>query len=72
MAVLSVNLGIINLFPIPILDGGHLVFFSVEALRQRPLSMRSQEILQQIGLVLLASLMIFVFYNDFIRIFSQG
>jgi len=72
MAVLSVNLGIINLFPIPILDGGHLVFFSVEALRRKPLSMRSQEILQQIGLVLLATLMVFVFYNDFARIFSQG
>nr|MBF0220873.1 RIP metalloprotease RseP [Desulfobulbaceae bacterium] len=71
MAVLSVNLGVINLFPIPILDGGHLVFFSVEALRRKPMSMRSQEILQQIGLVLLVSLMFFVFYNDFARILSQ-
>ena len=70
MGVLSINLGVINLFPIPILDGGHLVFFSVEALRRKPLSMQSQEMLQQIGIVLLGTLMIFVFYNDFARLFS--
>jgi regulator of sigma E protease len=72
MAVLSINLGIINLFPIPILDGGHLVFFTIEALRRKPLSMQTQEMLQQIGIVLLGSLMVFVFYNDFVRIFTQG
>ena len=72
MAVLSVNLGIINLFPIPVLDGGHLFFFSIEAIRRKPLSLRAQERLQQIGIVLLASLMLFVFYNDFVRIFSKG
>lgn len=72
MAVLSINLGIINLFPIPILDGGHLVFFSIEALRRKPLSMQTQEMLQQIGIVLLGSLMVFVFYNDFVRLFTQG
>ncbi len=72
MAVLSINLGIINLFPIPILDGGHLVFFSIEALRRKPLSMQAQEMLQQIGIVLLGSLMVFVFYNDFVRLFTQG
>jgi regulator of sigma E protease len=69
---LSINLGIINLFPIPILDGGHLVFFTIEALRRKPLSMQTQEMLQQIGIVLLGSLMVFVFYNDFVRIFTQG
>jgi len=70
MAVLSVNLGIINLFPIPILDGGHLFFFSIEALRRKPLSLQAQERLQQVGIVLLGSLMLFVFYNDFVRIFK--
>lgn len=72
MAVLSVNLGIINLFPIPVLDGGHLFFFSIEALRRKPLTLQAQERLQQVGIVLLGSLMIFVFYNDFVRIFSEG
>ena len=70
MGLISVNLGIINLFPIPILDGGHLVFFSVEALRRKPLSRRTQEMLQQIGIVILASLMIFVFYNDIQRLLN--
>jgi regulator of sigma E protease len=70
VGVLSVNLGILNLLPIPILDGGHLVFFSVEAILRKPLNLRTMEILQQIGLVLLGSLMIFVFYNDLVRVFG--
>jgi regulator of sigma E protease len=70
MGVLSVNLGILNLLPIPILDGGHLVFFSVEAILRKPLNLRTMEIMQQIGLVLLATLMIFVFYNDLVRVFG--
>ena len=70
MGVLSVNLGILNLLPIPILDGGHLVFFSVEAILRKPLNLRTMEIMQQIGLVLLGSLMVFVFYNDLVRVFS--
>ncbi|MBW2521621.1 MAG: RIP metalloprotease RseP [Deltaproteobacteria bacterium] len=70
MAVLSVNLGILNLLPIPILDGGHLVFFSVEAILRKPLNLRTMEIMQQIGLVLLGTLMIFVFYNDLVRVFG--
>lgn len=72
MGLLSVNLGVLNLFPIPILDGGHLVFFSLEAIRRKPLNIRTQEIWQQIGLVLLVSLMIFVFYNDLLRIFTKS
>ena len=72
MGLVSVNLGILNLFPIPILDGGHLVFFSVEALRRRPLSQKTQEILQQVGLIILVSLMIFVFYNDIVRLFTKS
>lgn len=70
MAVLSVNLGILNLLPIPILDGGHLVFFTVEAILRKPLNLRTIEILQQLGLVLLGTLMIFVFYNDLVRVFG--
>ena len=72
MGLLSVNLGILNLFPIPVLDGGHLVFFTVEAIRRKPLSMKTREIWQQIGLVLLISLMFFVFYNDLVRIFASS
>ncbi len=71
MGLLSVNLGILNLLPIPVLDGGHLVFLTVEAIRRRPLGERSQIIAQQIGIALLGSLMIFVFYNDLMRIFSS-
>jgi regulator of sigma E protease len=68
MALLSINLGVINLFPIPILDGGHLMMFAVEGVIRKPLSMRQREILQQIGMFLLISLMIFVFYNDIMRL----
>ncbi len=72
MGLISVNLGIINLFPVPVLDGGHLFFFTVEALRGKPMSRQTQEKLQQFGLFLLISLMLFVFYNDLNRIFFQG
>ena len=72
MGLLSVNLGVLNLLPIPVLDGGHLVFFSVEAILRRPLSVRTKELWQQVGLFILASLMIFVFYNDLMRIFGKS
>lgn len=72
MGLLSVNLGILNLFPIPILDGGHLLFFAVEGVLRRPLSMKTREMLQQIGLFLLVSLMFFVFYNDIMRLIGRG
>jgi len=68
MALLSVNLGVMNLFPIPILDGGLLFFLAMEAVLGEPLSMRKREIAQQIGLFLLAALMVFVFYNDIMRL----
>jgi regulator of sigma E protease len=64
MAVLSVNLGLINLFPIPMLDGGHLLFYGIEAARGRPLGERAQEYGFRIGLALVFSLMIFVTFND--------
>ncbi|HDS16616.1 MAG TPA: RIP metalloprotease RseP [Proteobacteria bacterium] len=71
MGIISVNLGILNLLPIPVLDGGHLLFITMEIILGRPVSMRKMEIAQQIGLCLLVSLMIFVFYNDLARIFSK-
>ncbi|MFQ6110787.1 MAG: RIP metalloprotease RseP [Nitrospinota bacterium] len=71
VALLSINLGIINLFPIPILDGGHLIFLAIEAVAGRPLSVRKREMAQQIGLMVIVSLMFFVFYNDIIRIFLR-
>lgn len=70
MAILSINLFILNLLPIPVLDGGHLLFYSIEALRGAPVSMRKMEIAQQIGLVVLMSLMVFALFNDFTRVFS--
>ena len=70
IGLISVNLGILNLFPIPILDGGHLFFYCIEAVRGKPLSRRAQEIWMQFGLVILLSLMVFVFYNDLVRVFK--
>ena len=70
MAVLSINLGVINLFPIPILDGGHFLFLTLEAILRKPISIRKMEIAQQIGLTLIILLMLFAFYNDLIRIIS--
>jgi regulator of sigma E protease len=69
MALLSVNLGVLNLLPIPILDGGHLLFYSWECLFRKPVSMKAREIGQQIGLVLLIGLMFLAFYNDIVRYF---
>ncbi len=63
-AVLSVSIGLLNLFPIPLLDGGHLLFYLIEAVRRKPLSERSQEIGFRIGLALVAALMIFATRND--------
>ena len=68
LGLISVNLGVLNLLPIPVLDGGHLLFFSFEALRGRPLAIRHREMAQQVGLFLLLALMVFVFYNDISRI----
>ena len=68
IAVISINLGVLNLLPIPILDGGHLLFFVLEIVMRRPLDMRHREIAQQVGLVILISLMAFAFYNDILRV----
>jgi regulator of sigma E protease len=73
MALLSINLGVLNLLPVPILDGGHLFFYFWELLFRRPVSMKTREIAQQIGLVLLIGLMVLAFYNDIARYFlGQG
>lgn len=68
MAFLSLQLGIINLFPIPVLDGGHLLFFGIEFARGKPLSDKVISITQQIGIALLITLMVLVTYNDIFRI----
>ena len=68
MALISVNLGVINVLPIPVLDGGHLLFFGIEALRGRPLSLRYRELAQRVGVFLLLALMVFVVFNDISRI----
>ena len=66
-ALLSINLGLINLLPIPVLDGGHIFFFLIELIKGRPVSEKSRERAQQIGLFMLISLMVFAFYNDIMR-----
>jgi regulator of sigma E protease len=68
MAVLSINLGLINLFPIPMLDGGHLLFYAIEAIRGRPLGERAQEYGFRIGLAIVFSLMLFVTFNDLVNL----
>ncbi len=72
IALLSVNLGIINLFPIPVLDGGHLLFFGIEAVTGKSVGEKLRERLIQFGAAVLVALMVFVFYNDIVRIFNGG
>ena len=66
-AVLSISIGLLNLFPVPLLDGGHLLFYAVEAVRGRPLSERAQEMGFRIGLGLVLMLMVFATYNDILH-----
>jgi len=68
MALISVNLGLMNLLPIPVLDGGHIAASVVEWITRRPLSIRTREIANLVGIVLLVVLMLFVFKNDIARI----
>ncbi len=67
-AIISVNLGLLNLLPVPMLDGGHLFFFVIEAVLGRPLSLKKREAAQQLGFVLLMLLMVYALYNDLMRI----
>jgi regulator of sigma E protease len=71
LAVLSINLGILNLLPVPVLDGGHLFFFAIEAIIGRPVSIKYREKAQQVGIFLLLLLMIFAFANDIFRLFEK-
>ncbi len=68
MAIISVNLALLNLLPVPMLDGGHLFFFVIEGIMGRPLSLRKREAAQQLGFVLLMLLMVYALYNDLVRI----
>lgn len=70
LALISISLGVLNLLPIPLLDGGHLMYYIVEIIKGGPVSERVMEIGQQIGLALLAMLMAFAFYNDINRLVS--
>jgi regulator of sigma E protease len=69
-AILSISIGLINLFPVPMLDGGHLLFYLIEAVRGRPLSDRAQDIGFRIGFVAMVALMIFATWNDIIHLSS--
>jgi len=71
MALLSINLGLINLFPVPVLDGGHLLFYAAEALRGKPLGQRAQEYGFRIGLALVVTLMVFVTWSDLVHWFRH-
>jgi regulator of sigma E protease len=70
LAIVSISLGILNLLPVPILDGGHLLYFAVEAVKGSPMSDQSLYVAQHLGLVLLVGLMGLAFYNDVVRVFS--
>ncbi|MDX5363264.1 MAG: RIP metalloprotease RseP [Pseudazoarcus pumilus] len=70
MALISISLGVLNLLPIPVLDGGHLLYYVVEIVKGSPVSERVMQLGQQLGLVVLAMLMVFAFYNDIMRLIS--
>ena len=70
-AMLSVSIGLLNLFPVPLLDGGHLLFYGIEALRGRPLSARAQEIGFRIGFAIVVMLMIFTVFNDTVQLLPR-
>jgi regulator of sigma E protease len=71
MAMISLNLAVINLVPMPVLDGGNLVLLAVEAVRRRPLSLRAIQAVQWVGIVFLVLLIVFIFYNDLSFFFPQ-
>jgi regulator of sigma E protease len=71
MVLISINLGILNLLPIPILDGGQALLFLVEGVKRGPLSLRTRELVQQVGLTMLVLLMGLAFWNDITRNWSR-
>jgi regulator of sigma E protease len=70
LAIVSVSLGVLNLLPIPILDGGHLLYYLVEMFKGSPVSQATEILGQKIGIVIILGLMVFAFYNDLLRIFG--
>lgn len=70
MAVLSVNLTLLNLLPVPVLDGGHIVFLFLEAVRGKPVPLKHREMAQAVGMMLILTLMVLVFYHDIMRLFA--
>ena len=68
MALISINLFLLNLFPIPVLDGGHLLFFSIEAVKGTPVSLKTMELANQVGMAFILLLVVFTLYNDISRI----
>ena len=70
LALISISLGVLNLLPIPILDGGHLMYYVIEIVKGSPLSVKATEIGQQVGMALLFALMAFAIYNDVSRLIS--
>jgi regulator of sigma E protease len=70
LALISISLGVLNLLPIPLLDGGHLMYYTIEILKGSPVSERVMELGQRAGLVVLLFLMAFAFYNDINRLIS--
>ena len=68
VAIISINLAILNLLPVPVLDGGHLLFFGIEAIRRKPLSEKVMITANKVGLSLLVLLITFVIYNDIVRV----
>ena len=71
VAMISISIGLLNLFPVPLLDGGHLLFYSIEALRGKPLSERAQEVGFRIGLAIVVMLMVFATYNDILHLWTR-
>ena len=71
IAVLSISLGIFNLLPLPVMDGGHIVLLGIEKIRKKGLSLKVEGIITKIGISLLITLAVFVTYNDILRIFGD-
>jgi regulator of sigma E protease len=70
LALISISLGVLNLLPIPLLDGGHLMYYAIEIVKGRPVSERAMELGQRVGLALLLVMMAFAFYNDLNRLLT--
>jgi len=71
-AIISINLGVLNLLPVPVLDGGHILFFLIEAIRRKPLSEKFIAVSQKIGIAFLVALMMLAFYNDILRVLNPS